>query len=107
MAFALWCAVSCVMIVIGIMDIRSDKPAGFWANVDMTDDIENVKAYNLAVGRMFIIYGIVLIVFGLPLLQEKPGVMIILTMMGTVFSTLVLMVVYMVFIHPKFSKKKK
>lgn len=102
MAFAIWSAVSVMIIIIGIVTMRMKKPAGFFANVPAPEKVTDTKAYNRSLGTLFICYGILVCLCGLPLLKQKPGALIIITMLGTVFSTLALILIYTGVIAPKY-----
>ena len=106
MGFVIWTAVSCIFIGIGIYDLRtkSHKEVGFWANVK-TPSMSDVKAYNRAVGRLFIVYGIVMILLGLPLLGGQNSPAIILTIVGLLLETIAIMAVYEIGIKSKYEKK--
>lgn len=105
MAFVFWCAVSALMIVIGIITYNMKKPAGFFANSPAPETVSDVTAYNHALGKLWFVYAVLLALSGLPLLNEKPGGLIIITMLGTVFSTLALVCIYVAVIAPKYSAK--
>ena len=47
--FIIWAVVGVVLIVIGICDLFSKKPVGFWANAE-TMKVNDVKGYNRATG---------------------------------------------------------
>ena len=46
----------------------SKNPVGFWANTE-TIKVKDVKDYNRASGLLFIIYGIIFVILGIPLLD--------------------------------------
>ena len=73
--FVIWCVVGCLFIVLGIYSFYSQKPMGFWANVQMFE-VTDRKKYNAAVGKLFSVFGIVFILLGLPLLagQNSPWI---------------------------------
>ena len=102
MAFAIWTSVSLMMIIIGIVTMNMKKPAGFFANSPAPQKVSDVRAYNRSLGRLYIVYAILLSASGLPLLKEKPGALIIITMLATVFSTLGLILIYVAVIAPKY-----
>ncbi|MBQ7994343.1 MAG: hypothetical protein IJM63_09440 [Solobacterium sp.] len=102
MAFGLWCAVSALMIAIGVITFNMKKPAGFFANSPAPSKVTDITAYNHALGKLWIAYGVLLMASGLPLLKEKPGALVIITMLGTVFSTLALICIYAAVIAPKY-----
>ncbi|MDY2628492.1 MAG: hypothetical protein SOW08_09325 [Lachnospiraceae bacterium] len=99
--FIIWTAVGALFFVLGIHAFFAGKPVGFWANAK-TPEIENVKAYNRAVGTIFLVYGVIFILLGLPLLFNSD--LIIFSIIGVMFETIGVMAVYTV-IEQKYRKK--
>ena len=58
------------IIGLGIKDMFSKNPVGFWANTE-TIKVKDVKDYNRASGLLFIIYGIIFVILGIPLLDGQ------------------------------------
>lgn len=56
--FIIWSLFGVFIIGLGIKDMFSKNPVGFWANTE-TIKVKDAKGYNRATGRLFIIYGIV------------------------------------------------
>ena len=108
-AFIIWTIMGVVFIVMGIYDMNSKnaKPFGFWANAEV-GPIEDVKAYNRALGRLCCVYGVLFVLMGLPLLMldEQNTAIIAIPMVGTILSSIVAMAVYSIGIEPKYRKKK-
>lgn len=104
MAFIIWASIGCLLAGIGVRDFFAKKPVGFWANAE-TMKVNDVRGYNRATGKLFIGYGIVLIFLGLPLLKEQDMPLILLSVFGTVFATITMMVIYSVYITNKYEKK--
>ena len=67
--------------------------------------MRDVKAYNRAVGRLFIGYGIVFMLLGLPLLAGQNKGMIILSILGVVAESIAAMAVYILAIQSKYEEK--
>ena len=107
-AFIIWVIVGAVFIAMGIYDMNSKraKPFGFWANAEV-EAIEDVKAYNRALGILWCVYGILFVLMGLPLLvlNEKNGGLIAIPMVGTMIISIGTMVVYSIGIEAKYRKK--
>lgn len=104
--FILWSIMGFLFIAMGIYDYHSkkEKPFGFWSNAKVVP-IEDVRGYNRALGMLWCVYGTFFIITGLPLLDKShPGLMI-LSILGTMFISIVAMVVYAVGIEPKYRKK--
>ena len=101
-AYIIWCICAAGLAVLGILSMRSEKPAGFFANVAAPEKVSDVRKYNRAVGRLLIGYAAVLVLTGLPLLSPKPGALIIVVMLGTVFGMLGMMLIYTLVITPKY-----
>ena len=62
--FIIWSLFGVFIIGLGIKDMFSKNLVGFWANTE-TIKVKDVKGYNRATGRLFIIYGIVFIILGI------------------------------------------
>lgn len=103
-AFIIWACIGLIFIVIGIFDYFSEKPVGFWANAK-TVPIGDVKMYNRAMGKLFFCFGIIFILFGLPLLfSEQNSPVILLSVIGLMFEVIGMMIVYMK-IEAKYRRK--
>ncbi len=100
MAFIIWSIVGVIIIILGIIDFFSKKPAGFWANVK-TIEVKDVNGYNRATGILFILYGVLFIIFGLPLLAGQNPALVILSAFGVVAETIGGMAVYTLCIEKK------
>ena len=53
--FVIWSLFGVFIIGLGIKDMFSKNPIGFWANTE-TIKVKDVKGYNRASGLFFIIY---------------------------------------------------
>lgn len=107
LAFILWATIGILFIAMGIYDMKSKKakPFGFWANAEM-GNVEDVKGYNRTLGILWCAFGTVFVLLGLPLLAEQNSGVIMLSVLGTMFLCIAAMVVYVVWIEPKYCKKK-
>ena len=107
MAFIIWAIIGVLFIVMGIYCLKSKRvqPFGFWANAEVKP-VEDVKGYNRALGILWCVYGILFTLIGLPLLDGQNSVLIIITMLGTMFISIGAMVAYVVGIESKYCKKK-
>jgi uncharacterized protein with PQ loop repeat len=108
-AFIIWVILGIVFIAMGIynMNSKKEKPSGFWANASV-GEIEDVKAYNRALGKLWCVYGTLFTFIGLPLLRmnEQNTAIIVIPMLGTMFISIGAMAVYSIAIEPKYRKKK-
>ncbi len=105
LAFIIWAAVGVIILGIGIFSFFSKKPVGFWANAEMFD-VEDYQKYNYAVGKLFCVFGIVFIVLGVPLLGGQNSSLVIISVVGVMVETILLMVIYTLGIERKYRKKK-
>lgn len=105
LAFIIWAAVGVIILGIGIFSFFSKKPVGFWANAEMFD-VEDYQKYNYAVGKLFCVFGIVFIVLGVPLLGGQNSSLVIISVLGVMVETILLMVIYTLGIERKYRKKK-
>ena len=103
-AFIIWAIVGLLIIGIGINAFFSKKPVGFWANSKVVP-VTDIKKYNSAVGRLFAGYGAVFILLGTPLLQEPFDALILLSVLGVMLETIIVMIIYTLVIENKYRKK--
>ena len=68
--FIIWALAGAAFIGLGIYCIFSKKSAafGFWANAKMFE-VEDVRGYNRALGKLWCAYGIGFILLGIPLVN--------------------------------------
>ena len=83
---------------------KSAKPFGFWANAEVAE-IKDVKGYNRALGKLWCVFGVLLILIGIPILLGENSAGVIITILGTMFLSIGAMVVYTVVIESKYRKK--
>lgn len=102
-AFVGWAAFGAAFIVLGIyvMSGKKAKAFGFWANAK-TPPVRNIRKYNRALGRLWCVYGVVFILIGLPLLAGGNSPLIIVSILGAMFSAIGAMVVYEIGIVKKY-----
>ncbi len=102
--FIIWTIVCIVLVSIGIIAWNTDKTAGFYSGVNPPEVTDRVK-YNHSVAKLWFVYAFVFELSGVPLLflkQNSAGFVIL--MLGTVFSTIGLVVAYN-FILEKYRRK--
>ena len=106
-AFVIWVFVSLVFVAIGICDLRAKEVVGFWSNgkKPLVDE-ENIKAYNRAVGILWIAYAVVFMLLGFPLLAGDNSPLVVITLLGSLAEIVALMAVYVLVIEKKYCKKK-
>ena len=108
MGFIIWVICGLLFVGIGIYDYMSKKQVGFWANFDVPE-VEDVIGFNKAVGRLFITYGVVFILIGIPLIPSifyKNVLLVFIPIIGTVFETIWLMVYFVMKIEKDYYPKK-
>ena len=105
MGFIIWSIVGLVFIFLGIYVYfsKKEKAFGFWANAKMFE-VNNVKAYNHALGKLYVAFGLIFILLGLPLCAGQNSPYIILTILGGMFEAIVTMTIYVVVIEKKYRK---
>ena len=102
--FVIWAIVGVIIISLGIKSYFSKKVVGFWANIKPLS-VNDIAGYNRAVGKLFIIYGVILIVLGLPLLSGQNSPFILLSVVGVMIETIVIMALYSLCIERKYKKR--
>ena len=104
--FVIWSLLGVFIIGLGIKDMFSKNPVGFWANTE-TIKVKDAKGYNCATGRLFIIYGIVFIILGIPLLEGQNTPYILWSVIGVMVETIAIMAVYSLGIVKKYEEKSR
>lgn len=105
-AFIIWIIFSGVMITFGIYSMHSKRamPFGFWANAEVFE-VNDVRAYNRAVGKLWCVFGTVFALLGLPLLAGHNSPYIIFSILGCMAEAIGAMVVYVTVIERKYRVK--
>lgn len=103
--FILWAVVGCFIIGVGISAFFRKKEVGFWANAEV-EPMNDIKNYNRAVGKLFIAYGVIFILLGLPMLSEQNSPLIILSVLGIMVETIAAMAIYTLVIAGKYKKNE-
>ena len=103
--FVIWSAIGCLFVCLAVYACFSRKPMGFWANADVFE-VTDIKKYNHAVAKLFFIFGIVLIVLGIPLLIGQNSPWILLSVAGLVMESIIAMIVYTLVIEKKYKKSR-
>lgn len=103
--FIIWMLCGATFVVFGIAAFYSKEAVGFWANSKIPE-IQDVKGYNHAVGKLWLVAAFVFILLGQPLLiKEENDLFIVLSVVGVVFEMIVMMIVYSLKIESKYRKK--
>ncbi len=92
------------MVSVGVYAFFAKKAIGFWANVKPVD-VTDVRGYNRAIGRLLCIGGLIFILLGLPLLRGQNTAGILFSILGVVFGSIAMMIVYTAYIERKYKKK--
>lgn len=101
----IWILVSLIFLGLGLSSFKAKKPVGFWANVK-PPEIENVEAYNRAVGKLWCVFAVVLALLGFPfLVAEQNSPLFFISIVGVMLEVIVVAVVYTVKIESKYRKK--
>lgn len=100
--FIIWMVVGILLFALGVYCFFAKKQVGFWANAK-SPKVHNVKAFNRAVGKLWLVYAVVFCVLGLPMLLPQPSAAIALSVIGVMIEVVVLIAVYTK-IEQKYSK---
>lgn len=74
---------------------------GFWAN-DKAPKVKDIKGYNRALGKCWIVYGSIFILIGFPILFSHDSLWILVPVLGTLFDTLALILAYTMIVTPRY-----
>lgn len=99
--FIIWCIFGSIFLCLAVYSWFSKKPMRFWANVEVFE-VSDVKKYNYAVAKLFCIFGIVLIVLGVPLLIGQNSAWILLSVIGVMIESITVMAIYSLKIEKKY-----
>ena len=104
--FVIWMLVSIMFLGFGISSFRAKEPVGFWANAK-TPEIEDVKAYNKAVGKLWCVFAVFFALLGFTfLVAEQNSPLYFISMVGVMVEVIALAVVYSLGIEAKYRKKQ-
>ncbi|MDO5405958.1 MAG: hypothetical protein Q4F28_01345 [Eubacteriales bacterium] len=102
--FVAWVIVGCFLIGTGVAAFFKKKAVGFWANMEV-EPVSDIKKYNCAVGKLFVLYGVFFMLLGTPLLMGQNSPFILFSIIGVMIETIIMMVVYSLAIEKKYRKK--
>ena len=104
-AFLAFAIIGLFFLILGIRCFFSDKPSGFWANAEQFE-VTDVRAYNNTMGKLWIVAAVLYTALGLPLLNPKNILPIILvTIVGCMIVSIGIMIFFTTVIEPKYRKK--
>ncbi len=102
--FIIWAVVGCFIIGAGISAFFRKKAVSFWANIEV-EPMNDIKNYNYAMGKLFIAYGVIFVLLGLPMLSNQNSPLIILSVLGIMVETIATMTIYTLMIAKKYKRK--
>lgn len=102
--FVIWAIVGVIIIGLGVRAYLSKKTVGFWANIRPIS-VNDVTGYNRDVGMLFVIYGVIFIALGLPLVSGQNSPLILLSVLGAMIETIVIMAIYSLCIERKYKEQ--
>lgn len=104
--FILWLILGGIMVSFGIYAIHSERavPFSFWANAEVFE-VNDVKAYNRAVGKLWCVFGIVFVLLGFPFLTGQNSPYFIISILGCMVEAITAMVIYVTVIEKKYRVK--
>ena len=79
-AFGAFALIGLFFLILGIRCFFSNKPSGFWANAEQFE-VTDVRAYNNAMGKLWIVASVLYTALGLPLLTPANILLVILVQM--------------------------
>ncbi|MDF2539640.1 MAG: hypothetical protein K0S76_2661 [Herbinix sp.] len=97
-----------MFIIIGIVAEKSKKPAGIYSNIKAPDkeEIIDLKAYNRAVGRLMMGYGMLQVLVGVLLIKTGEKSAGLIMTFSFFFGAILMMIIYEIAIGNKYIKRK-
>ena len=98
--------VAFIMIGIGIYQLKSDKPVGFYSGVEppKPEELTDVRGWNVRHGAMWVIYGGVIIVTSVFAALFLSGLWCPLLMTGGVMLPIPALVLYHLYLEKRYLK---
>lgn len=93
LAYLLWILCTCIFFVIGIYALVSKKAVSIYANIKESPKVTDVRAYNRAIGCVWVAAGIIMILLGLPLFSGQNSPLALISIFGVVFECIALIAV--------------
>lgn len=108
LGFVIWvlCGIAFIGIGIFVWNTKRDKAIGFWANAKPFP-VKNVKEYHRALGKLWCVYGAVFIFLGFPLLAGQNSPYALISIIGVLWETIIVMILYVTKIETKYKKNSK
>ncbi len=105
-AFIAWLIMGGAMVGFGIYAVCSKRavPFGFWANAEMFE-VNDVRAYNRAIGKLWCVFGMVFALLGFPFLSGQNSPYFVISILGCMAEAIAAMVVYVTVIEKKYRIK--
>lgn len=103
--FIIGVIVGCFFIGIGISSFHTKEAVGFWANAKMFE-VNDIKGYNHAMGKLWCVFGIVFILLNIPMLDGQNSPLVMITILGVMVEVIVLMIIYTQVIEKKYRKER-
>ncbi len=92
-AFVIWIACAALFLLFGIYSWNAKQPVRFWT-VQESIQVNDVKAYNRAVAKLWIVSAGFFTLLGLPLLLEHKSTVAIIPILGSMYWAIAVMVAY-------------
>lgn len=92
-ALLIWEACAVIFVGIGIGCFVTKKPVGFFANAK-PPEIRDIKAYNRAVGKLWLIFSAIFALLGIPLLRPDSS-LVLLSIVGLVWVIILMIIAYL------------
>lgn len=95
-----------IQLAIGLYDFRAKKPQSFWTG-GIAPNVNDIKKWNYALGKLFSVYGISIILtafaFLFPLNDTLPTVLVLVFPVGGIA---IMILLYIKIIEPKYKEKQ-
>ena len=91
--YMIWSVICVIMMIFGICAWISKSPVRFW-NVGQEIQVSNIKKYNRAVAKLWVVFAAGFEVIGLPIMGGQNSAGVVITILGAMFLSIALMIAY-------------
>ncbi len=103
-AFLVFVLIGVFFVILGIYTYSSKKLQKFLVKIKPTN-VDDISGYNKALGKLYAVFGIIVALTALPILIDSDSLLAVFSIVIVIFEYMILLLVYVLKIESKYSKK--